>query len=151
MIRRTTVVAVATAFFLLLIIVFTATNQLWVPDEPGKILPIYSGELWCVPDEYQAYVALEGVIGEASFPMIRSFYKGVDEKETVISIEKVLILEPLSGEKGKPYYLVDINSKPVSAVTGEYSEFKGVPHFGYSATSSFTLGRTKKRTQCYSP
>ena len=128
MIRRTTVVAVATAFFLLLIIVFTATNQLWVPDEPGKILPIYSGELWCVPDEYQAYVALEGVIGEASFPMIRSFYKGVDEKETVISIEKVLILEPLSGEKGKPYYLVDINSKPVSAVTGEYSEFKGVPH-----------------------
>lgn len=128
MIRRTTIIELATAFSLLLIIVFTAVNQPWIPEEPGKILPIYSGELWCVPDEYQAYVALEGVIGEADFPMIRSFYKGVDEKETVISIEKVLTLESLSGEKGKPYYLVDISSKPVSTFAGEYSEFKGLPH-----------------------
>ena len=127
MIRRTTIIALTTAFSLLLIIVFTAVNQPWVTEEPGKTLPVYSGELWCVPDEYQAYVALEGAIGEADFPMIRSFYKGVDEKETVISIEKVLTLETIPGEKGKPYYLVDISSKPLSALTGEYSEFKGLP------------------------
>ena len=126
--RRINSIAIALAFFLILVIIYSATNQLKVPHEPSFNVPIYSGELWCIPDKYLVYVALEGALSEADFPMISRFYKSSNEKGTKIIFVKVLTLETSNGDKGASYYLVDCNDKPVFAVSGKYTELTGKPH-----------------------
>lgn len=127
--RHITSVAVATAVLLALIIGLSAANQRKVPAGTGLESPIYSGELWCIPEDYLVYAPLEGIISEADFPMIFPTidrnYQGGSKKVPRISIVKVLTLETSDGDKRKPYYLVDCNDKPILAVSGEYAELRG--------------------------
>lgn len=130
--RHITSISVTTAAILVLIIGLLAANQLGFPIKDSLKLPIYSGELWCISDDYLAYVSLEGTISEADFPMIfptiKSTYQRGSEKVTWISVVKIYTLVTSNGDRGEPYYLVDCGHRPVYAVSREYDELRDEPN-----------------------